>query len=362
MRYILLFIALYLFVSPVEASKPLPADQTAARIMVYFTVGRDDAPATNVTLDQFKAHLKELQQGDYNVLSLDDIFKNYKANQPLPKNTVAITFDGGDKSILQNAVPLLKQYQFPYTVFIATDRAEKENTPYLNWQDIRKLKKSGLASFGLHPEHYYSIGTRPDVSIRSEVNNATARFREETGFQPTFFAYPFGEYTKNYKDIISAYGFTAAFGQQSGVVHKNADLFTLPRFTMTENYANQNRFEMTANALPLPTMDMTPNVSHITNTSPAIGFTVPEELSSKLSALSCFASGQDQPRLNILGNRVELRLSQPIDQTRFRVNCTLPAQSEDSTQPQRWRWFGTLFTLDEPALEPEIESQTESIQ
>lgn len=349
MRFVLFL--LLMFLSSAAFATPIEADKSAARIMVYFTVGQDEVPATNVTVEQFKTHLTELAEGDYNVLSLTDIFKAYKSNQPLPDNTVAITFDGGDKSILEKAAPLLESYQFPYTVFIAPDRADRENSPYLSWQDIKTLQKSGLASFGLHPETYTNISKKPAVSIRGSLNNATARFRKKIGSQPKFFAYPFGEYSQSYKDIIADYGFTASFGQQSGVTHAKSDILALPRFTMTENYANRDRFRMTSTALPLPANDISPSISHINNVSPSIGFTVPEKLSTELSALSCFASGQDKPAMSILGNRVELRLKQPISQTRFRVNCTLPVKEDRSVKAQRWRWFGLLLTLDEALLE-----------
>ena len=157
---------------------------------------------------------------------------------------------------------------------------------------------------------------------------------------------------------ISEYGFDAAFGQQSGVAHANADLFNLPRFTMTENFSNIGRFQMTANALPLPVTDLSPNESFLTQTRPSIGFTIAEDIPENIENLSCFASGQSKPEVNIVGmNRVEIRLAQDIDETRFRVNCTLPENAQKDREIARWRWFGLLMTLDETALNLPSESR-----
>lgn len=350
MRLILFTLLFMTFTHNVFAASGIQADKTAARILVYFTVGRDEAPATNVTLEQFKSHIQELTDGDYTVLPLPKIITAYQANKPLPENTVAITFDGGDKSILKNAVPLLEAHKLPYTVFIATTRANQNDPRYLNWDDIRLMLKSPLFTIGLHPEIYSNISNNKAPYIRSKLNNATSRLRKETSVNTTLFAYPFGENTQNYKNLIAAYGFKAAFGQQSGVAHAGADRFMLPRFTMTENYANDQRFQMTISSLPLPVSDATPRASHILNTQPAIGFTVSDDIGG-IHALSCFASGQERPSIDIVGGkRVEIRLKQPIDQTRFRVNCTLPVKEDNGSEAKHWHWFGYLMTLDETTL------------
>ena len=357
MRYVL-FLCLFFLAAPVHATTLEEADKSAVRIMAYFTVGRDDIPATNVTTDQFASHLAELASGDYHVMALPDVLKAYKANTPLPENAVAITFDGGDKSVLTNAAPLLERYGFPYTVFIATGHADTLFPNHLNWRDIKTLHKTGLANFGLHPESYTNLSGKPLETIRSQLNNATVRFRNEMGFNAGLFAYPFGEYDENYHETVSAYGFQGAFGQQSGVAYNGHDVFALPRFTMTENYANIDRFQMTANALPLPVTDMTPAYSHIYKSQPSVGFTAPELL-GKLNRLSCFASGQEKPEINIVGkNRIEIRLAQSIDESRFRLNCTLPAEAGNSNETKRWRWLGALLTVDEAVLQPaEITAQ-----
>jgi peptidoglycan/xylan/chitin deacetylase (PgdA/CDA1 family) len=335
-----------------EAQNILPEDKTAARILAYFMVGRDETPEANVTIEQFKSHLELLKEGNYNVTSLGAIANSYKHGSALPEKTVAITFDGGDKSILTNAIPLLERYNFPYTLFIATDRADANDPRWLDWNDIRKFNKSGLMTLGLHPDVYGSIGLQSSSYIRSKLNNATSRLRSELSLKSKFFAFPFGENTKTYHDVIADYGFALTFGQHSGVAHKEAQHLPLPRFTMTEHYANLDRFNMVINSLPLATTEISPQTPHITTRNPAIGFSISEALTNELHALSCFTSGQDKPKKTIIGNRVELRLSTPTAQKRFRVNCTLPVKPKNTDKIKHWRWLGFLFNLDETPEAP----------
>lgn len=348
---ILFVIALFsLLLSTAVMAQDVPEDKTAVRILGYFMVGRDDVPEANVTIEQFTQHLEILKNEDFNVISLPDMTQAYKSNTPLPDKSVAITFDGGDKSILTNATPLLEQYNFPYTIFIATDRADQNDPRYLNWKDIKNLEKTGLVTIGLHPQTYASLTFDTPQNIEKRINNATARLRNQGIDNIEYFSYPFGENSKNYDDIISRYNFHGVVGQQSGVAYNSSPESTLPRFMMTEAYADADRFNMVINSLPLPLTDITPITSVIKTKNPAIGFTIRNEINDELDKLSCFVSGQNKPNTVILGNRVELRLTAPITQERLRVNCTLPVNSENAEKTTSWRWLGFLFHVNDTVL------------
>ena len=54
------------------------------------------------------------------VVSLTDIVEKKLSGELIPKDWVAITFDDGYKDYALNAAPLLRQYNFPSTVFICS--------------------------------------------------------------------------------------------------------------------------------------------------------------------------------------------------------------------------------------------------
>ncbi len=316
-------------------------DKDAVRIMAYYGVGQDDVSGFNVTLEQFKSHLHELETGSYNVVALPDVLNAYAKNAPLPENSVVITFDGSDKSILTQAAPLLKQHKFPFTVFLAPKRIRENNPRYLNRKDIKVLQKLQLVNFGLHPENYDAERSNDMATIRSNLNNAVSFYRDLFDTQPTLLAFPNGLYSKTQLEISDSYGFKALFGQQSATAYQNLKGSVLPRFVMSEHYAYQSRFKMTANALPIPAEDITPIAASGIGNDPIIGFTTSKDLN--LEKLSCYATGQPKPTIETLNNRIEIRLKKKIDEPRFRVNCTLPVKNEESDTPKHWRWFGLLL-------------------
>ena len=329
-------------------------DRTAAVILAYNRIGEDQYPSTNIQMAQFETHLQELQQGGYNIVPLTTILTALSQNSELPPHTVAITFDGGHRSAYESGMTSLLKNNIPFTVFIATDHVDERTDQYIGWEEIKKLQKSSLVTIGLHPASYIRLAARTDEEIRRQLNKARSRLRDETGIESDLFAYPFGEYSLAYKNDVAASGFKFAFGQQSGVASAGMDLMELPRFSMTENFGNLDRFRMAINALPLPVKDIEPKDPRLNTTQPFIGFTVDKSLAALLPRLSCYASAQGKAEvIPASDNRVEIRLSQPVNESRMRLNCTIPGPATESDDTPRWRWFGMMLVNPAVAEQPD---------
>ena len=70
-----------------------PAAGNSAVVVMYHRFGETRYPSTNVTIEQFEAHIAELQSGGYTVLALPAIIKALKSGKPLPKRTVGISIE-----------------------------------------------------------------------------------------------------------------------------------------------------------------------------------------------------------------------------------------------------------------------------
>lgn len=347
------FLLCALFVAqPASSSETAALDEKSAVVFAYFSVGDDSNPNASIRAEQFIEQADELASGGYKVLPLPQIIAAFESGKPLPPRAVAITFDGADRSILEKAVPYLVEHELPFTIFIPAGRIGK--APYMDWNDLQTLKKTGLANFGAHPADYSRMASAGQEEIRRQINNSTASIRENLNIEPLLIAYPFGEYSATFEATVKAMGFKAAFGQNSGVASAADDRFALPRFTQTERYGDLERFRMTANALPLPVRDVSPADPYLGTLSPAIGFTVADEIAQDLKNLSCFSSTREKPVIEIVGKRrVEIRMDGDFSEDRPRINCTLPVTVAGEDEP-RWRWFGTLYTIKSDLLEAEL--------
>ncbi|MGB4106278.1 MAG: polysaccharide deacetylase family protein [Alphaproteobacteria bacterium] len=329
--------------SPVSAANAIPEDKYSAVVLVYHRIGEDAYPDSGLRTDQFIEHLDEIAGGDYTVLPLGEIIDAVKNHRELPPRALAITFEGAYRSILDTAVPALLERKIPFTVFYSSGQVDSGSGEVMTWHDLKKLGQQNSVTLSVLPASYSRLAREPEEEIRRQVNKALIRHREEFGQTPAFFAYPFGEYSLAYKNIVAESGFTAAFGLHSGTVYEGADLFTLPRFTMTERFGDISRFRLVVNALPLPATEIEPRDPQIGIAAPKIGFSLPPSLEKESGDLSCFVSGRDQPEIEILGNRVELRLADIPGDERVRLNCTIPGPTDTQTDVEQWRWLGMIL-------------------
>ncbi len=105
------------------------------KILTYHRVLNKDfdtvEPGMFVSDKTFELQLKILSD-NYNVLQIDDLVLGLKNGHPLNNNTIAITFDDGWLDNYENAYPLLRKYNLPATIFLATSYI---NTNYNFWTD-----------------------------------------------------------------------------------------------------------------------------------------------------------------------------------------------------------------------------------
>ena len=319
-------------ISPAEAEDEM---RDSATVLMYHRFGESRYPSTNISIEQFEAHLAHLAAGNYTVLKLDDIIVRLRAGDLLPDRTVAITIDDAYLSVYTEAWPRLTEAGFPFTLFVASSPIDRELSGYMSWEQIRELQSSGV-TIGSQTHTHPHMHRLSDEEVRAEISTSNGRFIEELGLRPELFAYPYGEYSQFVIDAVKDAGFRAAFGQNSGIMHSADDQFQLPRFAFNEAYGTIDRLKLAVDGLPLKVRDLTPEDMVLTTNPPLYGFTVSEEM-SPVSQLRCFSNNHGKLDVTMLGMRAEIRAPGPLTEPRARINCTMPAVDG------RWRWFGRQF-------------------
>jgi peptidoglycan/xylan/chitin deacetylase (PgdA/CDA1 family) len=324
--------------TPDSAVSGRPAADNGAVTLMYQRFGESGFPASNITLEQLDAHITELTSGAYNLLPLSDVVAALRDGRALPDRSVAITIDDAYLSAYREAWPRLKTANLPFTLFVSTDVMDRGYPDFMTWDQLRELAAHPNVTVGLHgSKHGHMIEALSDAN-RQEITRSSQKLRDELGKTVKLFAYPYGEYSSELVEIAREAGFEAAFGQQSGAISRNDDLFTLPRFPLSETYGGLDRFRLTVNSLALPATDVTPGDLLLTPASnpPAYGFTVGAEVTS-LNGLQCYTGNHEVLVEQLGADRVEVRIDSPLQPGRRRINCTLPGPD------RRWRWLGRQF-------------------
>ena len=324
---ITLLLALFVFINE------LLAKENSIAVYVYHRFGENNYPSTNIRMPQFKKHLDELIKNNYNVVSIETIIDALQNNKNLPEKTVAITIDDAFFSIYKKAWPILKEKKLPFTIFVSTGPVNSNSKNYMNWEQLKEMNNSGV-TIGHHTKNHFHLVGKKKETIISEIEEASDDFLKNLGYVPDIFAYPYGEYSSEIKEITKNY-FKAAFGQQSGGIYNGIDIFELPRFSMNEQYGDLKRFKFAANSYGLKIKNVLPENKVITDINPPLlGFTLLDDLEG---LIRCYPSHNIKADLTKLGNkRIEIRFDRAFPKGRTRINCTI-------NDNNKWRWSGFQF-------------------
>lgn len=343
--YVHLITLLFLFTAGLtskagaEISKDM--SQSHAVVLVYKKIDEDSYNDDSMRLDLFEKHIRTLVEENYNVLPLSYIINRLKADKPLPSKAVAITFDGGFRSVYQKAVPLLERFGLPYTLFFPTNLIDRRISHRLSWDEIRSLQKTGLAGFGITGADNTPLVSGQDTTeIKAELNRARSRFREILGVDPAFLSYPHGIFSKDSARTVEQSGFEAAFSNYPGVLYAGSNFYTLPRFLMNDSNAKITRFQGLLDALPLKVSDVHPEDPFTNGTNTVFGFTLNEVSVTNENSLMCRDSGGQVLNTGIIGQkRVEIRFRQNIMHEKGYVQCLMADDSEspeNKRKPLQW--------------------------
>ena len=319
----------------------LPATAAdSAVVLMYHRFGESRFPSTNIRVEQFEAHLSHLRDGDYSVIPLADVIATVKNGATLPNRAVAITIDDAYRSVYEVAFPLFKAYEFPFTVFVATDAVDQKLPVYMDWDQMREMAAQGV-TFANHGATHDSLIARREgetniehlARARADVEKGWRRLTEELEPLPGVFALPYGEYDAEVASLLHEMGFIS-FGQQSGPIGPYSDSRALPRFPMAEGFGDLTQFRIKVASLPMPVVNVKPWDPVVNTVRPRIEVTL-EDADARLGELACFISGHGQVSIDWVqeDRTYTVGPTRPLGKGRQRVNCTAPRNDG------RYLWF-----------------------
>jgi len=171
----------------------LPADASAA--------AKEWATAP----DRFVAQLDYLRDSGHGVISLDQLAGYLAEARPLPSRPVAITFDDGFADFYDTAWPALQSHGFTATMFVIASHAGYG--AFLNWEQIEKLERAGIA-FGSHSLDHTGLKGLPADELRRQVVDSKVALDAHLQTPVTAMTYAYGSYDENAIMALVAAGYS----------------------------------------------------------------------------------------------------------------------------------------------------------
>lgn len=194
--------------------------------------------------DRFHAHMKYLQAGGFNIVSMDDIYASIHDKKDLPGNPIAITIDDGFRDNYDNAFPVFQELNIPATIFLATGSIgktnawmERNNFPsrdMLTWDMVGEMDSNNI-TFGAHTISHARLSELDTENAYIEISQSKQEIDERLSKETRYFAYPYGLMNEETPGLVKKAGFKLACSTRSGFNNHTTDPFLLRRIEVYGN-------------------------------------------------------------------------------------------------------------------------------
>jgi peptidoglycan/xylan/chitin deacetylase (PgdA/CDA1 family) len=163
-----------------------------SRILCYHAVGTPAWGVNDLAPDRFRRQIETALAAGYRFVPPDFIASDPEADEP----RLAITFDDGLQSVIDNAAPILADYGIPWMFFVVTDWAEGKHNwdpaVIAGWDAIERAASLG-GSIGSHAVTHPNFGRISAQQAELELYESRLVIESRLGIVPTAFAIPFGQ-------------------------------------------------------------------------------------------------------------------------------------------------------------------------
>jgi peptidoglycan/xylan/chitin deacetylase (PgdA/CDA1 family) len=205
----------------------------------------------HVLTRNFEKQLEFLKRKGFETIVFEDLL-----TKRLPKKPIILTFDDGYENNYLHLLPLLKKYNMKAVIYILGDRKHKTNFwdkplgeaehKLLSPAQILAMQKTGLVEFGSHSLRHARLALLEKAEIIKEVAGSKKALEAFLKKPVHSFAYPYGLFNEEIKNITRAAGYTFGLTVKHGPNRFGEDLMEIKRVHMFPHTSMFNFFKKTS--------------------------------------------------------------------------------------------------------------------
>lgn len=181
-----------------------------------------------VSPEAFGRQLRWLRDRKFHFATMSEL-----AAGQAPPRSVVLTFDDGYEDNHSAALPLLKQHGARATLYLVAvrddgtdwsarkkshhDSGELLREPKLSDTQVEEMVSSGVFELGAHTLTHANLGVLSAAEKREEIGGSKTRLEDRFQVPVTTFAYPFGIWGAEDRDLVREAGFTTAVTTDPGI-------------------------------------------------------------------------------------------------------------------------------------------------
>jgi peptidoglycan/xylan/chitin deacetylase (PgdA/CDA1 family) len=183
--------------------------------------------------DAFDAQMQYIHERGFKALLLNDLCNPSQNNNQ--KKNIVITFDDGNASDYEIAMPLLKKYDLKAVFFVIVSRVGQKG--YVTWDQLAKMQSEGMSIQSHSLTHPYLSEISKDT-LYSELQGSKAGIEKNISEQKVLFlAIPGGFFSDEVLTMAKDVGYLGVCTSVPGMVsiaEKESAFHLWSRFTITK--------------------------------------------------------------------------------------------------------------------------------
>ena len=282
----------------------------------------------------FREQMQRIKDSGHPVISMDDFLAWKRGEKNIPDPSFMITMDDGWRSVYTDAYPILKEFGFPFTIFLYTNYVAAGSRS-LTIEMIKEMMANG-ATIGCHSRsHPYPPAVRAAVAkgpeaaaefFRREMVETADKLESLLGVRPKTYAYPGGFHLPEMAPFAEEAKYEALFTVNPAKTTWETPLSTVHRYVVYGNAASTFAAATSFSGVPLGRRLLGPDGKELKlAVSPADGTTITErqpEITADLGPIPDVDPASIFMRVSGLG-RVDASFDPESKQLRYRLPLRL---------------------------------------
>ncbi len=194
----------------------------AVPVLTYHHFGKDCTSPYCMPTAVFDRQMGYLKKKGYRVITLRKLLNFVQYRDAIPKKSVVIAIDDGNKSAYKIAYPILRKYGYMATLFIYTDFVGI-STGAITWEELREMNTAGF-EIGSHTKSHSDLTKQREgesdqtyaARVKSELLGSKRLLDKKLSQNTIYLAFPYGRYNERVLAISQQVGYKLGFSVRRG--------------------------------------------------------------------------------------------------------------------------------------------------
>jgi peptidoglycan/xylan/chitin deacetylase (PgdA/CDA1 family) len=188
------------------------------------------------TEKEFAEQIVWLKTKGATFISLDQLHEALTQGTGLPPKAVALTFADNYLGFYRFALPILRQYKIPGTMFVHTGYVGSSiGRPKMDWSHLRELEQEGLVKVGSQTvSHPSDLRNLSPEELRSEFTESRKSLEDHLKVDIPYLAYPNGKWNATTCAAAKDAGYLMALTEVTAPAEKSGSILSVNRYVHTK--------------------------------------------------------------------------------------------------------------------------------